>query len=83
METVVWLVTASETEISSLLNRNPLRDSTKLKIFSAIGFNLLIYFGHWYLLIRIDAFLKFNKTDKVEQLGERSAGQARANIIFG
>ena len=28
-------------------------------------------------------FLKFNKTDKVEQLGERSASQARANIIFG
>ena len=47
------------------------------------GLNLLLYYGHWYLEIRIDVFLAFNKTDKVEQLGERSGGQARANIIFG
>ena len=32
---------------------------------------------------RLDVFLKFNKTDKVEQFGERSAIQAHANIIFG
>ena len=31
----------------------------------------------------MDAFLKLNKTDKVEQLGERAASQANANIIFG
>ena len=31
----------------------------------------------------MDVFLKLNKTDKAEQLGERSASQAQANIIFG
>ena len=31
----------------------------------------------------MDVFLKLNKTDKVEQLGDRSASQAHANIIFG
>ncbi|KAK2552202.1 hypothetical protein P5673_026719 [Acropora cervicornis] len=31
----------------------------------------------------MDAFLKLNKTDKAEQLGERSASEAHANIIFG
>ena len=30
----------------------------------------------------LHVFLKFNKTDKVEQLGERSASQAHANIIY-
>ena len=43
------MVTASDIEISSLLNRNPLKDSRKLKIFLAICLNLLIYYGHWYL----------------------------------
>ena len=32
-----------------------------------------------YKMEQIDVFLKFNKTDKVEQLGDRSASQARAN----
>ena len=36
-------VTASEIEISRLLNGNK-----KSNIFFAIGLNLLIYFGHWY-----------------------------------
>ena len=31
----------------------------------------------------MDVFLKLKNTDKVEQLGERSASQAHANIIFG
>ena len=43
------LVTASEIEISSLLNRNPLKDSKKSKNFFAIALNLFIYCGHWYL----------------------------------
>ena len=51
METVVWLVTASEIEISSFLNRNPSKNSKKSKIFFAIGLNLLICYGHWYLYI--------------------------------
>ena len=51
METVVWLVTASEIEISSFLNRTPSKDSKKSKIFFAIGLNLLIYYGHRYLYI--------------------------------
>ena len=38
--------TASDIEISSLLNRNPLKDSKKSKIFFAISLNLLIYYGH-------------------------------------
>ena len=33
-------------EISSLLNRNPLKHSKKSKIFFAIGLNLLISYGH-------------------------------------
>ena len=33
------VVTASDIEISSLLNRNPLRRSKKSKIFFAIGLN--------------------------------------------
>ena len=33
--------------------------------------------------IETDVFIKLNKTDKVEQLGERSASQAHVNIIFG
>ena len=36
-------------EISILLNRNPLNHSKRSKIFYAIGLNLLIYYGHWYL----------------------------------
>jgi len=36
-------------EISSLLNRNPLKHSKKSKIFFAVDLNLLIYYGHWYL----------------------------------
>ena len=43
------VVTASDIEIFSLLNRNPLKRSKKSKIFIAIGLNLLIYYGHWYL----------------------------------
>ena len=35
--------TASDIEISSLLNRNPLKHSKKSKIFFAICLNLLIY----------------------------------------
>ena len=40
------MVTASDIEISSLLNRNPLNHNKKSKIFFAIGLNLLIYHGH-------------------------------------
>ena len=40
------LVTASDIEISSLSNRNPLKDSKKSKIFFAICLNLLIHYGH-------------------------------------
>ena len=40
------VVTASDIEISSLLNRNPLKHSKKLKIFLRICLNLLIYYGH-------------------------------------
>ena len=39
------VVTASDTEISSLLNRNPFKRSKKSKIFFAICLNLLIYNG--------------------------------------
>ena len=39
-------VTASDIEISSLLNRNPLKHSKKSKIFFATCLNLLIYYGH-------------------------------------
>ena len=39
------VVTASDIEISSLLNRYPLKHSKKLKIFFAICLNLLIYYG--------------------------------------
>ena len=42
----ICLVTASDIEISSLLNRNPLKHSKKSKIFFAICLNLLIYYGH-------------------------------------
>ena len=38
--------TASDIEISSLLNRNPLKHSKRSKIFFAICLNLLIYYGH-------------------------------------
>ena len=41
-----FLVTASEIEISNLLNLNPLKDSKKSKIFFTIGLNLFIYYGH-------------------------------------
>ena len=41
-----FVVTASDIEISSLLNRNPLKHSKKMKIFFAICLNLLIYYGH-------------------------------------
>ena len=40
------LVTASDIEISSLLNRKPLKASKKSKIFFAICLNLLIHYGH-------------------------------------
>ena len=40
------VVTASDIEISSLLNRNPLTRSQKSKIFFATCLNLLIYYGH-------------------------------------
>ena len=39
------VVTAFDIEISSLLNRNPLKRSKKSKIFFAICLNLLIYYG--------------------------------------
>ena len=38
--------TAFDIEISSLLNRNPLKHSKKSKIFFAICLNLIIYYGH-------------------------------------
>ena len=41
-----FVVTASDVEISSLLNRNLLKHSQKSKIFFAISLNLLIYYGH-------------------------------------
>ena len=43
-----WVIksTASDIEISSLLNQNPLKHSKKSKIFFAICLNLLIYYGH-------------------------------------
>ena len=77
------VVTASDIEISSLLNRNPLtQQKIKDSLCNRFEFinNLL-----WSLIFinRIDVFLKFSKTDKVEQLGERSASQAHANLIFG
>ena len=40
------VVTASDNEISSLLNQNPLKHSKKSKILLAIGLNLLIFYGH-------------------------------------
>ena len=40
------VVTASDIEISSLLNRHPLKHSKKSKIFFAICLNLLICYGH-------------------------------------
>ena len=40
------VVTASDIEISSLLNLNPLKHSKKSKIFLAIDLNLLIFYGH-------------------------------------
>ena len=40
------VVTASDIEISSLLNRNPLKHSKISKIFFAVDLNLLIYYGH-------------------------------------
>ena len=40
------VVTASDIEISSLLNQNPLKHRKISKIFFAIGLNLLIYYGH-------------------------------------
>ena len=43
------VVTASDIEISSLLNRNPLKHSKKSKIFFAICLNFLIYYVYWYL----------------------------------
>ena len=42
------VVTAFDIEISSLLNRNPLKHGKKSKIFFAIGLNLLIYYGQRY-----------------------------------
>ena len=39
------VVTVSDIEISTLLNRNSLKHSKKSKIFSAISLNLLIYYG--------------------------------------
>ena len=36
------VVTASDVEISNLLNRNPLEQSKKSKIFFALGLNLFI-----------------------------------------
>ena len=41
-----YVGTASDIENSSLLNRNPLKHSKKLKICFAICLNLLIYYGH-------------------------------------
>ena len=40
------LVMASDIKISSLLNRNPLKDRKKSKIFFEICLNLLIHYGH-------------------------------------
>ena len=37
------VVTASDIDISGLLNRNPLKRSKKSKIFFTIGLNLLIF----------------------------------------
>ena len=43
-----WMTksTASDIEISSLLNRNPLKHSKKFKDFFAICLNLLIYYAY-------------------------------------
>ena len=43
------VVTDSAIEISSLLNRDPLKHSKKSEIFFATSLNLLINYGHWYL----------------------------------
>ena len=40
------VVKASDIEISSLFNRNPLKHSKISKIFFPICLNLLIYYGH-------------------------------------
>ena len=40
------VVTASDIEISSLLNRNALKHCKKSKIFFAICLKLLIYYAH-------------------------------------
>ena len=40
------VVTVSDIEISSLLNRNPLKHSKISKIFIATCLNLLIYYGY-------------------------------------
>ena len=40
------VVSTSDIKMSSLLNRNPLKHCKKSKIFFAISFNLLIYYGH-------------------------------------
>ena len=40
------VVAASDIEICSLLNQNPLKHSKKSKIFFAIRLNLLINYGH-------------------------------------
>ena len=44
----VWVTksTASDNEISSLLNQNPLKHSKKSKTFFAVCLNLIIYYGH-------------------------------------
>ena len=75
--------TASDIEIGLyFITSNSFKTRQKSKIFFAISLNLLIYYGNWYLQIRIIVLLACKKTDKVEQLGESSAGQAHANIIF-
>ena len=74
--------TASDIEISSLLNRNPLKQQ-KIRDFLCNMFEFINILWSLIFINRLDVFLKFNKTDKNEQFGERSAIQAHANIIFG
>ena len=74
--------TASDIEISSLLNRHPLKQQ-KIRDFLRKMFEFINMLWSLIFITRLDVFLKFNKTDKVEQFGERSAIQAHANIIYG
>ena len=80
------VVTASDIEISSLLNGNPLKNSKKIKDFLC---NMFEFINLLWSLIFIKSnrcnklFLKFNKIDKIEQFEERSTSHAHANIIFG